>query len=517
MRATFLLVLTAILLQAQATDALKTGAIVLTFKDSVTGLPVRGVTVNLRHQDGSRTHDAVTDADGKLELTDLPPSHYSFRSVEATGYKFDYAAHIQGIRLNPGEHLKLATIAIDPPGSISGTVTDADGKPVASATVDLLESPLRTRLLPRGSTITDSEGRYKFANILPGRLFARVSSNTQRGREWGIPATYYPVGDDIEQAVRIDVRPGIATERIDFHVRRVPLLHIRGTVDRPAGARAMLTVSPCVTRDVIVLGNGTPVKEDGSFDAAVLPGEYCLEARIMGKDGNQAPVAAYVRTAVRVTGRDIENIRQIPVPPFDLIGVVKLEDGTGLRMPSTISLLGNPEPQQGEVKPDGSFRLTNVFSGDYTLLMTAAGGYVKAIKLGGLAMADGHVDLTAGSGPVVIEIAPARARAKMKVNFGSTRPAQIVVVLSPINAAGRRSDLAKIIEANEQGELTLESLAPGLYKVYAFANPDRDLLSSTEFLNIFSSTTVRIADGEEPNIELRLIPRSEFDDVKGRF
>jgi hypothetical protein len=75
----------------------------------------------------------------------------------------------------------------------------------------------------------------------------------------------------------------------------------------------------------------------------------------------------------------------------------------------------------------------------------------------------------------------------------------------------------KIASANGRGELTLESLAPGLYKMYAFADPDEGLLKTPEFLDFFTGTTVRITNGDELDLNPRLIPRSEFDAAKERF
>jgi len=190
-------------------------------------------------------------------------------------------------------------------------------------------------------------------------------------------------------------------------------------------------------------------------------------------------------------------------------------------MPPAINLASNGSVNTGgvtpaEVKPDGSFRIPDTLSIDYSLFMMTGGGYIKSLRLGGLDATEGHVNLITGAGPLEILLAAARGRASIKVNLGSAKPQRTLVVLSPINPAGLSSDLVKMVPTNDQGEAALTAIAPGLYKAYAFADPDSAWLKS-EFLDLFPSATVRITDNESTNIDLRLIQRAEFDDAKGRF
>lgn len=493
----------------------KAGTISFKVVDSVTRLPIGGADVSIFDLSTRGLRALATNPAGVVEFANFLPGRYSLFSINAKGYTFDIAAHRDPIVLLAGDRLTFGPLAVDPLGAMSGTVVDGDGKPVVGATVEVLV-PGPTTLLMR-TDATNAEGKYKFAGIQAGRFLVRLLANARLG----IPATYYPNVERAEQAVRVNVPPGREADRIDFTVRRMAAFHIRGTVDGAAsGAGTAVTLRPCDTGGtVFVRTYSVPVREDGSFDTEVMPGEHCLELRPVSRGSE--PMTSFARVRLLVTDRDVDNARLIPAAAQELIGTVKLEKDAGLSMPPFVSFLpidiGMSQPEPGQVQTDGSFRIGGVFAVDYRVYMADGGGYIKSVKLGGVEMNDGRVNMESGGGPLVIEIAPARGRAKVKVNLGAAKPAQILVVLMPTKSAGMRSDVMKVAPASDQGELTLERIAPGVYKAYAFADPIADLVKMPEFLDLFQASTVRIVDSEEPNIELRLIPRREFDEAKGRF
>lgn len=102
---------------------------------------------------------------------------------------------------------------------------------------------------------------------------------------------------------------------------------------------------------------------------------------------------------------------------------------------------------------------------------------------------------------------------QVKVNLGTTKSAQVPVVLRRMGSAVSR---VQIGYANDQGELTLERIAPGLYQAYAFED-DYTLMTEPAYLDRFQATMVRIVDKEESSIELRLIPYKESEQVKASF
>lgn len=260
------------------------------------------------------------------------------------------------------------------------------------------------------------------------------------------------------------------------------------------------------------------VEAGGAFDLEVVPGSYCIEFQT--SDGARA--TSFAQTSLRVTDRDLNNLRFTLAAPKELAGTVTLEEGAELRMPPAINLASTGSVNTGgvtpaEVKSDGSFRIPDTLPIDYALYMMTGGGYIKSLRLGGLDMTGGHVNMITGAGPLEILLAAARGRANIKVNLGSSKPAQTLVVLWPTNSVGLTSDLMKTVATNEQGEVELTGIAPGLYRAYAFADPDVALLKNTEFLGLLPSTTVRVTDNELTSIELRPITLGEFNEAKGRY
>lgn len=118
--------------------------------------------------DGERK-TALTDADGRFELRDVPEgtarlnvSHPDYADAEQT-----VVISATGRADRP---LELDPIDLEDPGEIQGTVRDTEGNPVAGARVTLGSVPsyLPIGALPRGSAVTDAEGRFTLRGVRPG-------------------------------------------------------------------------------------------------------------------------------------------------------------------------------------------------------------------------------------------------------------------------------------------------------------------------------------------------------------
>lgn len=223
----------------------KPGTITLTFVDSYTHLPITGVTAKLRNLGGGRTPETTPGNTGELEFTDLLPERYFIATAEAPGYTFDLRSQRDGFNLRAGEHLNVS-FPLDPACSLTGSVIDTDGKPIAGVSVQTVSSDFEAIPSSMKSVTTNADGKYTIAGLQPGRYVARVAWNAQLR----IPNTYYPNGDDSTQATRIDVTPSKEGTRIDFRVRHVPVFHLRGIVEgapgntKPWATSGLATVSP---------------------------------------------------------------------------------------------------------------------------------------------------------------------------------------------------------------------------------------------------------------------------------
>lgn len=137
--------------------------------DDTTGDPIQGARVQAV---GGVTRSTLTDATGNYRLF-LPPDTY-----DVTASAFGYASQtVAGVVVEDATTLDFALTSASR-HAVSGTVTTADGTPVAGAEVRILSTPIPP-------TRSDTEGNYSFANVPDGTYDIRaggggcLSSQTQ--------------------------------------------------------------------------------------------------------------------------------------------------------------------------------------------------------------------------------------------------------------------------------------------------------------------------------------------------
>ena len=136
-----------------------TGSITGTVTDAEDGSAIAGATVT----DGTRT--TTTDATGGYTIADIPPGTY-----QVTASRSGYQSSSLTVTVVSGATAvaNLALNEITTPGSITGTVTDAeDGSAIASATVT---DGTRT-------VLTDAAGQYTINDVPPGTYEVTASKS----------------------------------------------------------------------------------------------------------------------------------------------------------------------------------------------------------------------------------------------------------------------------------------------------------------------------------------------------
>lgn len=142
------------------------------------GTPHAGIEVVCMRDDGlalttqllaGDVHRTTTDASGTATITGLPPGRYQ---LAVDGSLPKTSVHLIDQDL---EH----TMVLPAPHRYSGTVTDADGRPVAAATVYVSETSGRGDL-PHELASTDATGFYQGTCLLShGHIFARHAQHAQ--------------------------------------------------------------------------------------------------------------------------------------------------------------------------------------------------------------------------------------------------------------------------------------------------------------------------------------------------
>jgi hypothetical protein len=128
------------------------GTLTGTVTDSSTSNPIAGASITVDPLGAS----TVTDAAGHYSLT-LPVGDYN-----VTASSFGYTPETSPATITDGGTTTV-NFALDPApsGSLSGTVSDGDGNPIANATVTINSTPIPP-------ATTDAAGHYSFASVPEG-------------------------------------------------------------------------------------------------------------------------------------------------------------------------------------------------------------------------------------------------------------------------------------------------------------------------------------------------------------
>ncbi len=132
------------------------------------GAPIPGVSVGL-YQDGVRQVSSTTSATGRYYFIRLASGNYTV-TPESADYTF--APVSQDVTVPTGS---TATdfVGTAHAGTISGVLQTVEGDPIAGVTVKLFAGAVE-----KGSTTSDAEGRYAFANLTDDNYVVRPYSGT---------------------------------------------------------------------------------------------------------------------------------------------------------------------------------------------------------------------------------------------------------------------------------------------------------------------------------------------------
>ena len=534
------------------------------------GEPLRKAQVVLRPERGRRpVYGAVTDASGLFTLDGIEPGNYRLE-IERDGYVDQEYGQVSPNRpgtvlvLAPGQEVTDVIISLVPTGTIAGRVFDEDGDLLVRATVRALRYVYQDgekTLTQVDQALTNDLGEYRVYWLDPGEYLvsatyeARFGGVVQglvrgggRGRGVGrgraLPAeppaeetyvdTYYPGTGDPTLASSIVVPAGAEVLAIDFNVLPTRAVTLRGRVVSPyigeGGPTPIVTVVP---RNNVVAGNRVNFRggsgrggrggqnQDGSFElTGIAPGSYTLVAILrtqQGRDGRGGQGQLVGTADIEVGEDDLDGLLVTVNPGVALQGRVLVDQGASDVDPTRLRVRlqpGNNLPFNAPntaVGDDGTFVMENVSQASYRVTVTGLprDAYLAEVRYGGSdVLSDGLQVMGKPPGPLEFLVSGAGGVVEGLVRIEQDRVftgAQVVL----IPAAQRdRRDLYKTASVDQYGRFTIQGIAPGAYKVFAWEDAPSGAYLDPSFVREHEEmgTSVDIEQGGSVQAQVYLIP-----------
>lgn len=263
------------------------------------GAPVAGVAVGLFGPDDSwlPSYVAETRADGGYWIADVPRQDYRvvFLPADGSGLATTWHSSPDGsaarVEVRHGAH-SVVSQRLVPVGSVSGSVTDPSGNPVAGVEVRLREpgSPWVS-----ATAISGPDGSYSIAPVDPGAYQLRFVAPE------GSSVSDIWYGDTLLRA-EADVVQVVPGSSLTADATMPWSSALSGTVSGPGGTPVRgAVVRAYRTTDGIVPSGRIETAVDGSYSLPSVPrGEYRLH--VTAPDGSGL-VAGWVDGATRSTAR----------------------------------------------------------------------------------------------------------------------------------------------------------------------------------------------------------------------
>ncbi len=469
-----------------------------------------------------------TDAEGRYLFPAVASGHYR---VVAGGDGFEqisYGARAAGqpgrlLLLGPNETMLDADIALRPTGTVEGLVV-SEGQPLRNAQVALLYPVYergKARYVPMMQTLTDERGRYRMAGIRAGSYRVAAMGPLDRapqpanGRPRIFARQFYPQAARLENAEVLRLTPGKRFANIDFQLPVETAVRLQGRVVPPPGIEIGGPVAVTLMEDGMDSVTGVSAQPPDFAVAAdfLRPGKYLVtaNARTAGRSYHGSGHAAL----------GPEGLEGFTLPlevPVDLKGQVKF-DGEGTVRFQVQAVPAGAAPMPVLLPPaaagaDGSFVLMGVPPGEWNLEVRPMprGAYLKSVRFGEDEVLGKSLKVTGGSAqPLHIAVSMKGATLDGEVDIPQSHIGlEASVLLAPVGARREMLSLYQLRGINTEGQFQMAGIAPGQYRVFAFAELNHRAYQDPSFLLPFleNGVPVEFKEGEEVVLPKRvpLIP-----------
>lgn len=488
--------------QAQTATYTLTGSVV----NSVTGEPIPHALVQMMGSHGNAT---LTDSEGQFEFDGVTGTRAALVARKPGFFTEQEASLGAGMfsatRVTVGPDAAAAVLKLVPEAVISGQVT-GDGEPLENMPVKLVRMRVvdgRRRWEQSGNGITDADGNFRIADLVPGTYLAAFgpSSDVSAGlgrsksRPRGYAEIFFPEATDLSSAAAIDLSGGQQFEA-DESLKAEPLYHVTGSVAGytiPDSVALMLTNASGETMPFAVQFK----PETGQFETQAPSGSYNLRAeQFLQESSLQASLPVTVNTDVGGLRLTLQPAASIPVL-VRIEGSDSRSKATPSKAPPVSVHLSSSGPSfavseyasMPDTSADMSLVIRDVDSGRYFAEVSAgAPFYVQSAQCGGVDLLRDDLSVTSGSrvAPIEVVLRDDGATLTGSLNSGGG-PTNGVVFLIP----DRNPRQAKVSGA--QGTFHFAAVPPGDYNVFAVDNGSGIEYTNPEALSGYLAKAVHLS------------------------
>ena len=338
--------------------------------------PLADAIITLASISGSGVLTAITDAEGRYVFEGVAAGPYrvsafleGYARFEAPGRSFMALPGSAVVAVTDGDVRRGVDLTLAPGGTITGRVTNADGKPVKDGIMlaGLIDDRGAISFNGSSQVRTNERGEYTIRNLSagtyqvsvrwvdPAMLKAKAAADTE--------PTYFPGTRQAHEAMSLTLEPGGKLRGIDIRLLSSDLFRFAGYVLR-GGSDGRIEAN--VLLPGLSVRTVTIAADDGAFEVTHLkPGPLTFWARATTPDGFEA---AWIEMDLST---DMTGLVLPMMPTAEIRGRVVMNDGSplpeGLRVAANlvdqdgaqIDLL--PRDRTDVADDDGSFHLRGLF------------------------------------------------------------------------------------------------------------------------------------------------------------
>jgi len=491
-----------------------------------TTAPVPRVEIRLNAADSPNGKSAVTDANGRYELKELPAGKFTLSASKANYVGISYGQTRprgvgQTIELADGQTLSNLNFTLQRAGVIAGHIVDEFGEAVTDVQVMAMRSQFfngERRMMPAGGrpAQTNDIGDFRIFGLAPGQYYVSATlRNLMFGDtddRFGYAPTYYPGTGSQAEAQRITIAAGQTVSGVNMTLLPVRTSKISGKAldaDGKPLVGGMVMAMERAGAMFMAMRSPGQVRPDGSFTLnGITPGSYTLR---LGGPALDATATANVT----VTDGDVTDVLLVAGKQSAIRGRVLVDAGSTPPRASTLRLFASSAEMmmgggQATVNDDFTFEM-KVPPGRYILRMAGPinDWYLHAVRLNGLDVTDNGFDVANASvTDVAVEVTAKPSGATGKVVDENGQPVRDAWVVVFAQDPQRWNSPTRYVTAGRPNlnNVYTTQVPAGEYFAIALNDVEQGEWNDPDFLAQLRdrATRVSVADGERTTVDLKL-------------